>query len=116
MTAESVSVSAIIVAAGVLLGSAAFAFVNALRIGSRLKKISASPAFVAATRLPTLGERIATGAARLQAIGGRFEAAAEQLTAARDASTRLHDGVESVAACIVGLLDVFVPSMRGRAS
>lgn len=116
MTIESASVTAIVVAAAASSVSIVFGLVRAFRVTSRLKKSSASPGFVAATRLPAQGERIAAGVQRLRALGDRWNAIVERLTAAQDASDRLSEGVASVSACVIGLLDAFAPSLRGRAS
>jgi hypothetical protein len=116
MNLESASIVAIIVGAVALLASMAYALIRALNIQARLKRISNSPAFVAASKLPKLGERISVGVEKLQAASDRWDGLAERLTAARDASARFQSGIDSVAACIVDLLDVFAPSLRGRAS
>lgn len=114
MTAEAMSVTAIIIAAAALLVSLVFAFFRALRIASRLRKTSKSSGFAAATALPAAGARIAAGAQQLQAIG-RWKAVVERLAYAHDASDRLREDVDAVAACVVDLLDLFVPSLRGSA-
>ena len=116
MTLENVSIAAIIIGAVAVLGSVVYALVRVLSIRSRLKRISDSPAFVAATKLPALGERISIGIEKLQAASDRWDELAERLTAARDASTRLQSGIDSVAACVIDLLETFAPSLRGTAS
>jgi hypothetical protein len=116
MSAQALSVTAVVIGAVAVLGSVAFLLYRALRINARLERMSSSPSMVAATRLPALGERIAIGIERLQATGDRFDGIVERLTAAHDASERLRESIASVSACVVGLLDVFTPSQRGRAS
>lgn len=116
MTIEAASVTAIIVGAAAVLGSMIFLLVRALRIGTRLEHISSSPSMVAATTLPAAGSRIAVGVERLGLMGERVQSIVEQLTAARDASERLREGVASVSACVIDLLDVFAPSLRGSAA
>jgi len=116
MTLESASIVAIIIGAVAVLASMAFALIRALNIRARLKRISNSPASVAASKLPQLGERISAGVEKLQAASDRWDGLAERLTAARDASTRLQSGIDSVAACVIDLLETFAPSLRGTAS
>ena len=116
MTAESASIAAIIVGAVALLASVVYLLVRAVKIQSRIKRISDSPAAVAAAKLPALGDRISAGVQQLQSTGERLDDLVEQITAVRDAGGRLRTGIDSVAACIVDLLDTFTPSARGRAS
>jgi hypothetical protein len=116
MNLESASIVAIIIGAVAVLASVAYALISALNIQARLKRISNSPAFVAASKLPQLGDRIAAGVEKLQAASDRWDGLAERLTAARDASARLQSGIDSVAVCIIDLLETFAPSLRGTAS
>lgn len=116
MTSESASIAAIIVAAIALLASLVYLLVRGVTIQSRVKRISNSPAAVAAAKLPALGERISAGVQQLQSSGERLDDLVEQVTAARDAGGRLRSGIDSVAACVVDLLDTFAPSARGSAS
>ncbi|HEY7993124.1 MAG TPA: hypothetical protein VID24_02800 [Candidatus Eremiobacteraceae bacterium] len=116
MKLESASIVAIIIGAIAVLAAAVYALLAALQTRSRVRRISDSPALVAASKLPALGERISAGVESLQAASDRWDALVEQLTAAQDATARLQSGIDSVAACIVDLLDVFAPSLRGRAS
>lgn len=116
MSIESASIVAIVIGAVAVLASMVYALVRALKFQSRLKRISTSPAFVAASKLPRLGDRIAAGVQQLQAIGGRLDVAIERLTAAHEASDRLSEAIASVATCVVDLLETFAPSLRGSAS
>lgn len=116
MNLENASIVAIMIGAVAVLATVVYALVRALRIQSRLKRIADSPAVVAASELPALGERISAGVEKLQAASDRWDELAERLTAARDASTRLQSGIESVAACVIDLLETFAPSLRGTAS
>jgi len=116
MTLESASIVAIIIGAVAVLASAVYVLVRGLGIRSRLGRISDSPALIAASKLPALGERISTGVEKLQAASDRWDGLAERLTAARDASTRFQSGIDSVAVCIIDLLETFAPSLRGAAS
>lgn len=115
MSIESASIVAIVIGAVAVLASMVYALVRALKFQSRLKRISNSPAFVAASKLPRLGDRIAAGVQQLQAIGGRLDVAIERLTAAHEASDRLSEAIASVATCVVDLLETFAPSLRGSA-
>ncbi|HET9342250.1 MAG TPA: hypothetical protein VFO25_05015 [Candidatus Eremiobacteraceae bacterium] len=116
MNLENASIVAIIIGAVAVLATVVYALVRGLRIRSRLTRITDSPAFVAASELPALGERISAGIEKLQAASDRWDELAHRLTAARDASSRLQSGIDSVAACVIDLLDTFAPSLRGTAS
>jgi len=116
MNFESASIVAVIIGAAMLLASMVYALVRTLSIQARLKRISNSPAFIAASELPQAGERISAGIEKLQAASDRWDGLSERLTAARDASTRLQSGIDSVAACVIDLLETFAPSQRGTAS
>ena len=116
MTAESASIAAIIIGAVALLAAVLYALARALMFQSRLKRISNSPAAVAAAKLPALGERISAGVQELQSTGERVDEFVEQITAARDAGGRLRSGIDTVAACIVDLLETFAHSPPGAAS
>jgi len=116
MSLEGASIVAIIIGAVIGLASFVYALIRALNIQARLKRISNSPAAVAVSKLPQLGDRISAGVERLQAASDRWDDLAERLTAARDASARLQSGIDSVAVCIIDLLETFAPSLRGAAS
>jgi len=116
MTAEGASITAILIGAVVVLSTLIYALVRGLKVQSRLDRISRSPATIAASKLPVEGERISASVQRLQQAGDRWDLLLESVTATRDAGTRLQSGIESVAACIIDLLDTFVPSERGSAS
>ena len=116
MTIESASIAAIVVGVAAALSALIYALVVALRVQARLRRVSGSAAAVAARQLPAQAERIAAGVQRLQAFGERWDVLVDRLTAARDASTRLQSGIDSVAACVIDLLETFAPSLRGTAS
>lgn len=115
MTVESASIAAIVIGAVAVLSTLIYALVRGLRVGSRIDRISRSPAVVAVAKLPAEADRISASVQRLQEVGDRWDSLFESLTATRDAGTRLQSGVDSVAACIIDLLDTLVPSMRGSA-
>ena len=115
MTAESASIAAILLGAVAVLAALIFALVRGLRVQSRLNRISNSQAVAAATKLSGEGERISAGVQRLRETGRRWDSLLESLTATRDAGARLQSGIDSVAACIIDLLDTFAPSQRGSA-
>lgn len=116
MIAESASIAAILLGAVALLASVVYLSVRALKILSRLKRTSNSPAAIAVAKFPALGERISAAVQQLQSSSERLDELIEQVTAARDAGGRLRSGIESVAACIIELLDTFAPSQRGGAT
>jgi len=116
MTAQSASMVAILVGLVAVLGSMVYALIRALRIQTRLKRISNSPAALAAAKLPALGERISACVQELQGTGERLNDVVESLTATRDAGNSLQSGVDSIAACVIDLVDTFAPSARGSAS
>jgi len=113
VTAESASIVAIIIGAIAVLASATYALLRMLSLRTRFDRISNAPGVVAAAGLPARVERISTGVQRLQESGTKWDALLESVTATRDAGFRLQSGIDSVAACMIDLLDTFVPSMRG---
>lgn len=115
MTAESASIVEILIGAVAVLSALVYVLVRGLRVQSRLDRISRSPGVVAAANLPAEGERISAAIQHLQEVGGRWDSLVESLTATRDAGTRLQTGIDSVATCIIDLLDTFAPSQRGAA-
>src|SRR5437660_12654375 len=98
------------------LGCVAWAGRRLARLQRRIDASMRKPAVRALDGLQAKASRIAGALARLEAMGRRFDVVSQELLAASEAGARIGLDVRLVAATTEELLDVLVPSMRGRAA